>query len=60
MDVSALKESDGVHELLLLNAQEIGGFGAVGALMPDLMRLAKCGLRNFSSFLSGFPETVVF
>ena len=42
MDVSALKESDGFHELLVLNAQEVGGFGGV----ETLMQLAKCGQRG--------------
>ena len=49
MDVSALKESDGFHELHVLNAQELGGFGGVETL-GTLMQLAKCGQRNFSGF----------
>ena len=45
MDVSALTESDGLHELLVLNTQELGGFGGVETL-GNLMQLAKCGQRG--------------
>ena len=48
MDVSALKESDGLHELLVLNTQELGGFGGVETL-GNLMQLAKCGQRGSTS-----------
>ena len=56
MDVSALKESDGFHELHVLNAQELGGFGGVETL-------GTCNLRNVVNEIFpvfGYPEIVVF